>query len=649
MYPTRISAPPHRRVLLGISVLMSVVSAIVLMSGVVYAVLTPNHPALPMAREALAHYPASPPGDLFPHQQSVIKNPKAVLIFEGWASNDVQTVNQYFTDVSGSSLEGILSQYSGISTSITISKSVVDTSFVHSDLCGTSSISDSGFSPLPSTDPFHPADPTADMWYEIAKNAPIDSSTIYFVFAPPGYRVFGPADSCNHPTCGYHNQFPLGEGIYAVIPWGGGSCNNDATFPSNATDLDKTINTASHEQFEAITNPDPNSANGWYNSGGEIGDVCSNSKPGLYLNGHFYTGAQGEYNNATHDCVYTIPPAPTPTSPPLPTTVPITGYTPSPTNQCGAATDGYIAAQNFDGYFYPTNGSTFCRSAYWWTNVGVGNTCTIKAQIIWDQVYDPATDTNISYRASATVRYQMYDSNWNLIASSPLIDQGSVPPSTPRNPNNPASLVTIGMFSNVAHVGIRDDNGETGKWISAAVLQFINCVPLPPPPPTPTPVLPSGNLLINPGFEGYTGWCVWDNWAGGGTCNGAFDNSFIESKWPPHSGNSYRAHWSGSAWYDVTTYQAVTAPVSAYYSASLWVQTACNTPYTYFFLKNTNTGQEFGTIYIGTCYQGWTYFAINHIWFNQGDPVVFELHSVNNGPNMWVRFDDAYLCYSCSL
>ncbi len=463
---------------------------------VVVSIIAGTWALLPQQRakaSSLSEYPAVGSNNVSDHGGEVIKNPVARLIFEGlWFASDMQSVQQYFADVSGSAFEGILTQYSGISNTITVSGSMMDANFYYGNDCGTGTIGDDGF-----------ASPFNDIWDELNAHGSNNGSTINFIFTPPGYSVFNNG-TCRNPTCGYHSKYLLEGWIYAVIPWGGGPCGT-----TDGSALDTIINTTSHEQFEAITNPSWSwwnglSGNGWYNTDSgcgnpcEIGDKCSNQHPGLYLNGDSYYGVQGEYNNATGDCVYPAIPPPTPT---------------------------------------------------------------------------PA-------------------------------------PPTPTSP--PAPTAT-------------------------------------PLPPTPTPLPASGNLLINPSFEGYNGWCVWDNWGGGSACNSAYDNSFVESSHPPHSGSSYRAHWSGTSWYDVTTYQVMAAPVGAYYSASLWVETGCTTSGTYFFLKNTNTGIEYGTIHIGACYQGWTYFAINHIWFDQGQPLAFEVHSVNNGPNMWIRFDDAYLCYNCWL
>jgi len=265
---------------------------------------------------SLSGYPANGSNDVTYHGGSVIHNPKVFLIFEGtWAAGDMQTVKQYFIDVSGSYFEGILTQYAdssgSISYTITVSGSVMDANPFHSDYCGKNTISDDGAPTIPLDN--------NDIYNEIIAYAPIDSSTVYFVFTPPGYSDFGPNDTCSSPECGYHNNFP-GGAIYAVIPWGGGACTNDSTFPPYATNLDKTINTASHEQFEAISNPVwtifQQQGGGWYNTTDcgsghtcEIGDKCGNEHLGILLNGDAYPAVQGEYSNATHDCEYpAIPP-----------------------------------------------------------------------------------------------------------------------------------------------------------------------------------------------------------------------------------------------------------------------------------------------------------------------------------------------------
>ena len=294
-----------------LALLRVVALVVIVMAGLAANLGSPPASAKTAASPPLSEYHANGSNDVTYHGGSVIHNPKVFLIFEGtWAASDMQAVNQYFTDVNGSSFEGILTQYydsSGhISNTISVTKSVMDPNFFHSDACGNHSILDGGHSPLNSSD-------YEDIWDEItAEAAPIDGSTIYFVFTPPGYSVIGPTDSCNTPECGYHNNFPYGA-LYAVIPYGGGPCNS--IFPSGADPVLIDINTASHEQFEAITNPFwtlfQQQGGGWYNttdcgSGNacEIGDKCSDAHFGISPSQAIYPLVQGEYSNATHDCEY---------------------------------------------------------------------------------------------------------------------------------------------------------------------------------------------------------------------------------------------------------------------------------------------------------------------------------------------------------
>ena len=173
--------------------------------------------------------------------------------------------------------------------------------------------------------------------------------------------------------------------------------------------------------------------------------------------------------------------------------------------------------------------------------------------------------------------------------------------------------------------------------------------PAPPPAPPPAPVVkpPNSNLLSNPGFEdGNAGWCAWDNISQQNGCDAPFDNAFVESGSSSHSGgSSYRVHWSGSSSYNVTTYQTFTTQVAGNYSASVWITTGCDTTETYFFIKNTQNGTEFGKIKIPPCIQQPQLFQIGPAHFEAGQWCTFEIMSQNR-PNQWVRFDDASLSYS---
>jgi hypothetical protein len=348
-----ISPRRFRRQLIVTLAMIGLVSAAILMPGVVGAALKFSRPAIPAAGETLATYSATGSNNVSDHGGSVIKNPKVFLIFEGnWAASDIQYVKQYFTDVSGSALEGILSQYDGISNTISVSGSVQQTSgFYDSGICGNNSIFDSNLVPVY---PTLPDDIYSEL--EAETNGTADGSTIYYVFIPPGYSLYW--GDCNTQQCSYHSNTLWN---YAVVSYGLPYCN------TGGSDLDAVINMTSHEQFEAITNQSSlthPSGGGWYetidNCGTstnpqyfcEIGDKCGDAHPGIYLNGHFYEDVQGEYSNATGYCEYTtFPPTPTPT--PTNTPVPTCSVTNETDNiQPSNGTNPYVDNRGNTWYVY---------------------------------------------------------------------------------------------------------------------------------------------------------------------------------------------------------------------------------------------------------------------------------------------------------
>ena len=86
-------------------------------------------------------------------------------------------------------------------------------------------------------------------------------------------------------TCGWHDAMPYNAPAsltpYAIIPYGESNaqgihpatgCARGGQSP-NSNDADATINIVSHEESEAITDPD---ASGWLSrAGNEIGDLCA--------------------------------------------------------------------------------------------------------------------------------------------------------------------------------------------------------------------------------------------------------------------------------------------------------------------------------------------------------------------------------------
>jgi hypothetical protein len=117
------------------------------------------------------------------------------------------------------------------------------------------------------------------------------SSSLYFVFLPPGTQVEqGGAKSCK-TFCGYHDA--TSDNIfYAVMPYPGCTgCEGGLAIPDALT------STSSHELCEAITDPVP--GKGWYDdANGEIGDICAWKTKTL----GGYT-VQLEWSNSADACV----------------------------------------------------------------------------------------------------------------------------------------------------------------------------------------------------------------------------------------------------------------------------------------------------------------------------------------------------------
>ena len=122
--------------------------------------------------------------------------------------------------------------------------------------------------------------------------------------------------------CGWHDAMPYNSPAsltpYAIIPYGASDaaginpatgCAKGGQSP-NANDADATINIVSHEQSEAITDPD---ASAWLSkAGNEVGDLCAwqygrpLGGPGgaeynqVIAGDHYWL--QGEWSNASSSC-----------------------------------------------------------------------------------------------------------------------------------------------------------------------------------------------------------------------------------------------------------------------------------------------------------------------------------------------------------
>jgi len=118
-----------------------------------------------------------------------------------------------------------------------------------------------------------------------------NSSSLYFVYLPPGVTVGMDGGASCLNFCGYHNDID-GQVFYAVMPYP--DCSGCA---SGLSVIDALTSTSSHELCEAITDPIP--GQGWYDDEhGEIGDICAWQTKRL---GEFTI--QLEWSNAAGSCV----------------------------------------------------------------------------------------------------------------------------------------------------------------------------------------------------------------------------------------------------------------------------------------------------------------------------------------------------------
>jgi hypothetical protein len=219
------------------------------------------------------------------------------------SSRYVNTVEQFFRDIGGTGLYGILGQY-GVKNSVTYGGATAN------------------FSQLPSSCPFN-ADCISDTTVQGAISEAIASngwrtglSDSYLVYLPPGETVcknVGLAD-CYSGTCpkgGYHDHFltsfhESGDVVYGVIPY-----TAKCAFGPYSSDINSAVTFSAHEFIEAVTDPD---LNAWQDpSGNEIGDLCASDvglQPGVYdfaganqkLYGHYYE-VQAFWSNRAGGCV----------------------------------------------------------------------------------------------------------------------------------------------------------------------------------------------------------------------------------------------------------------------------------------------------------------------------------------------------------
>lgn len=140
---------------------------------------------------------------------------------------------------------------------------------------------------------------------------------MYNIFLAPGLdtcfdlttECYSPDNPSSFVFCAYHGSITfsdIGHVIFSIMPYQHTpGCGDDfsGVTPPNAVPIDDTATTLSHEESEAISDPDPGS--GYFNNnfGFEIGDTCNSYRATETLNLHKYL-IQPEYSNATHGCFF---------------------------------------------------------------------------------------------------------------------------------------------------------------------------------------------------------------------------------------------------------------------------------------------------------------------------------------------------------
>lgn len=251
----------------------------------------------------------------------VMLDVKAYAIYWGPSGHKIKKsyrtlVNRYFKDIGSTKFYKIVTQYfqnpgqQHITQNSTFGGQWVDTTNAY---------------PHPGTagNPLTDDDIVAEVQRAINHNGwPTGLGSEFFVFTAKGIESCADSVDCTpgtaHPAyCAYHSAFGTisQPSIYANMPYAGtwknlqNNCNHLNVSPNNNEDADLEISVASHEHFEAVTDPLPGPGfYAWIDlldpSGGEIGDKCAfkfghkaADGSNLTLNGHPYL-IQLEYSNA---------------------------------------------------------------------------------------------------------------------------------------------------------------------------------------------------------------------------------------------------------------------------------------------------------------------------------------------------------------
>jgi hypothetical protein len=223
------------------------------------------------------------------------------------------TIDQFFNDVAADSgkttnVYAVDTQYSGIAYSSTYGGSVTDTNAFPASGC-----------PLYNglAECLTDAQIMAEIDNQIAAHSwTKNSTTTFFMFTPDnvGSCFDAGGSSCAYTAyCAYHGYTPSGA-IYANQPDAFDPNCDVGEYPNGSSNqADPTINVVSHEDNEAITDPQVNINSAWYDAlGYEIGDKCAwtfgtrsgpaGAQYSNTINGHNYF-LQEEYSNDGHKCL----------------------------------------------------------------------------------------------------------------------------------------------------------------------------------------------------------------------------------------------------------------------------------------------------------------------------------------------------------
>jgi eukaryotic-like serine/threonine-protein kinase len=314
-------------------------------------------------------------------------------------------ISRYFNDIGGSGLYGNNTQYHDTGNHI-LNNSTLGGTWIDTSTYPASTCSDSATPSNCLVD--------TDIETEVQRAMTVKGWTgginhMFYVFTSFGEGSCfdtGSSSCAFTEYCGYHSFFSDSNNhpvIYANMPYTGTSLNGCgiSTSPNHDTDADSTISVTSHEQMEAVTDPE---LNAWYDKQGyEIGDKCAwnfgnvnkdNNTANVQFNNNFYI-VQQEWSNAIDGCTLTGP---------------------------STQSNGTLYIGSNDGYLYAlnvTDGSRLWRAK---TGGAVLSTPAVANNIVYISSNDGYVYAFNTTNGSQVWRY----GNRGLILSSPVVANGIV-------------------------------------------------------------------------------------------------------------------------------------------------------------------------------------------------------------------------------